>query len=352
MKKAGCIILVFWLAAAGCEDIRFQVRRPPGKQIDVFSQSAVPVIDVLWVVDNSASMKDEQEQLAQNFGQFFKYLQATGADYHIGVISTDVYNPEHQGRLLGENYIISANTPDAEAAFAANVNVGTSGKGDEQGLRAAELALSEPLLSGRNRGFLRQQAWLYIIFVSDEDDHSFGPVEYHIRALEQIKGIGNDGMVKVAAIVGDVPQVPEACRLSQGVRPGVRYAQVSAGSGGPVLSICDDNFSANLDALGFSAAGLKKVFTLTRAPEPGTLAVWVKTSCSTSSLPADLCQQLFDDCAGSTSELYGRVCVMKQTYPDGWYYDQESNSVRFLGRAVPPFGAVIEIGYIPLEELP
>lgn len=345
----GCWLLI---AFGACEDVRFHVRNPPGTQVDFFRQSSVPVLDVLWVVDNSASMQEEQAQLAENFGQFFKYLTQSGADYHIGVISTDIYNPEHQGRLLGESYIISRNTPDAEAAFAANVAVGTEGKGDEQGLRASLLALSEPLLSGRNQGFLRPQAWLFVIYVSDEDDHSFGPIEYFVRSLEQIKGIGNDGMVKAAAVVGDVPQVPLACRQAKGAEPGVRYVELAQQTGGPVLSICDENFSANLDQLGFTAAGLKKTFTLSLAPWPTSIAVWVKTTCANEPLPADVCETTYDDCGGAAADVYGRVCVVRQVYPDGWAYEEEANSIRFFGRAVPPFGAVIQVGYRPLEELP
>ncbi len=343
-----CLVLI----AGACDDVRFQVRNPPGTQVDLFRQSSVPVVDVLWVVDNSASMEEEQQQLADNFGGFFRYLVDSGADYHIGVISTDLYDPEHQGRLLGESYIISKNTPDAEAAFAANVNVGTGGKGDEQGLRASMLALTEPLVSGRNLGFLRDGAWLFIIYVSDEDDHSFGPIEYFERSIEQIKGIGNDGMVKAAAVVGDVPQVPLECRQQKNVEPGVRYTEVAGQTGGPVLSICDDNFSNNLDQLGFSAAGLKKVFTLSLAPRPSTIAVWVKTTCAAEPPPADICEKTYDDCGGAAADVFGRICVLKQVYPDGWAFEEDSNSVRFLGRAVPPFGAVIQVGYLPQEELP
>jgi hypothetical protein len=337
------------MLVAGCDSTRFRVRTPPGTQVDVFEQTSVPRIDVLWVVDNSASMSEEQQALAENFDHFFVYLESSGADYHIGVTSTDIYNPEHQGHLLGEVPIISRATPNAKAVFAADVNVGTEGKGDEQGLATALLALSEPLISGANKGFLRDDAYLFVIFVSDEDDHSFGEPGYFVRRFEQIKGIGNDGMSKAAAVVGDVPEVPAWCRESKNAEPGVRYSEVATETGGLSLSICSDDFAGNLDKLGFSAAGLKRYFTLSQAPIPATLAVWVKTSCAAEPMPRDVCAEFYDDCGGAAEDVYGATCILSQALPDGWSYEEESNSIRFYGRALPPFAAVIEVGYIPEE---
>lgn len=333
-------MLALLLAGSGCEDTRFRVRTPPGERLDVFQQTAVPTIDVLWVVDNSASMAEEQQALADNFTYFFDYLDATGADFHIGVISTDVYSDGHRGRLLGRIPIISRATPNTAAVFAENVLVGTDGKGDEQGFAAAEAALGEPLISGPNAGFLRPDAFLFLIFVSDEDDRSFGEVPYYLRRFEQIKGIGNDGMVNIAAVVEIEPgSCPDA-------EPGERYGALAETAGGLVASICEPDFAANLDALGFSAAGLKRSFALSEAAKPASLAVWVKTQCAAEPPPEDICETVYDDCRGD-NELYGHSCVVRRALPDGWAYEEDTASIRFYGRAVPPFGAIIEAGYIP-----
>ncbi|MBN2496426.1 MAG: hypothetical protein JXR96_17665 [Deltaproteobacteria bacterium] len=328
-----------------CEDPRFRVRTPPGQQVDVFQQSSVPVLDVLWVVDNSSSMQEEQDALAENFGYFYDYLDDTGADFHIGVISTDVYNPDHQGRLLGEVRIIDRFVANGENVFADNVRVGTDGKGDEQGFQAAVMALSEPLISRENANFLREDAYLFIIFVSDEDDKSFGEPAYFTRRFEQIKGIGNDGIVKVAAVVELEPGTcPDA-------EPGLRYVEVAESSGGLKASICEENFADNLSALGFSAAGLKRVFGLSQAAVPESVQVWVKTSCSSEPPAEGLCEKYYDDCSGTSDEIYGHICILRQSLPDGWAYEEETSSIRFFGQAVPPFGAIIEVGYIPLEAI-
>ena len=45
--------------------------------------------DILFVVDNSGSMADEQENLAQNFQAFIDGLNAGTGDYQLAVVSTD-----------------------------------------------------------------------------------------------------------------------------------------------------------------------------------------------------------------------------------------------------------------------
>ncbi|MBN2493037.1 MAG: hypothetical protein JXR96_00495 [Deltaproteobacteria bacterium] len=344
------VLVAAGLVWGACEDPRFRVRTPPGQRLDVFRQVSVPQVDVLWVVDNSDSMVEEQRALAANFGEFYRYLESTGADYHIGVTSTDVYSPGHMGRLLGEIPIITPDTPDSKEVFADNVNVGVGGTGNEQGLAAALMALTEPMITGTNAGFLRDDAFLFIIFVSDEDDCSTGEVTYYLRRFEQLKGIGNDGMVTTAAVVGDVPEVPDWCR-ERNVRPGTRYAELSERSGGLVLSICDEDFGVSLDQLGFSAAGMRRTFALSSLAAPDSISVWFKTSCASEEMDEGLCEIRYDDCVNEDSEVYGHTCVLRQSLPDGWAYEQETNSIRFFGAAVPPFGAIVEVGYIPEENL-
>jgi hypothetical protein len=336
--------------ASGCDTTRFTMRQPPGQQVDVFYQATVPNVDVLWVVDNSDSMVDEQQALADSFQDFYKFISNT-ASFHIGVISTDMHNPDHNGRLLGDPRYITRDTENAEEVFRRNVNVGIGGTGDEQGFNAAATALSEPLISGHNAGFLQEEAHLFIIFVSDEDDGSFGEVKYFLRIFENIRGKGNDGTVKAAAVVGDVPEVPEECRTEKDVESGERYAELAEKTGGIVLSICDDNFAANLDQLGFSAAGLKRHFSLSRRADPGTIAVWVKTMCSAGPMPEHACNgDPIDDCHGRDDDLYGHTCVLRQSLPHGYSYEESTNSIRIVGDALPPFGSVVEVGYTPEED--
>ena len=56
-------------------------------------------VDILFVVDNSGSMGEEQATLSDNFGKFIEVLERpeVSADYRIGLTTTDSGNPACQG---------------------------------------------------------------------------------------------------------------------------------------------------------------------------------------------------------------------------------------------------------------
>jgi hypothetical protein len=45
-------------------------------------------IDILFVVDNSGSMAQEQANLATNFPQFISVIEASGLDYRVAITTT------------------------------------------------------------------------------------------------------------------------------------------------------------------------------------------------------------------------------------------------------------------------
>jgi len=179
------------------------------------SGGVVRPVDVLWVVDNSGSMCEEQAYLREDIAEFVNPLAAAGLDLQMAVITTDVEDPSQSGRFQnvsnndpgaqqcnvdvdishcptpenGQEYpptILSSNDPDyVDAAgeldvetfythLGCNITTGTTGTGFEMGLEAARLALSPDLTSGANAGFLRDDALLVVIFLTDENDCSDG----------------------------------------------------------------------------------------------------------------------------------------------------------------------------------
>lgn len=287
-------------------------------QIDSFSQKAAAEVDILWVVDNSASMSEEQINLGSNFDSFIAFIAESQISYHIGVISTDMEAPTHSGKLLGNPKIITNTTQNPAASFSQNVRVGITGGGNERGLLAAHEALSPELLAADNAGFLRDSASLALIFVSDEDDHSFGAVEFYARAFHIMKGIGNDRRVIVAAIVGPTPA---GCTGATGAAAaGARYLSFIDQVGGTKASICSNTFSADLAELGLTVAGLARRFELSREPDWSTVEVRVN----------------------------GQVVPMS---PDqGWRYDPNSLTIYFDGQYVPPPQATIEVEYSNVDK--
>ncbi len=361
-------------------------------QVDSYTQKASAEVDILWVVDNSASMQEEQVNLGNNFDSFISFIDASLIDYHIGVISTDMEDPNHSGRLQGNPVVIDVDTPNPEAAFASNVQVGITGGGNEMGLLAAYSALTEPLTSGDNAGFLRDTASLALIFVSDEDDHSYGDIEFYTRFFGTLKGIGNERQVIIAAIVGDEP---DGCSGNDGEAAyGERYHLLVDAWGETSASICANDFSAELEQLGLTVAGLSRKFELSRDPDPDTVVVRVDAHDGNGFLVIDedpttgwRLQQdvrtIFFDGEyvpppQSTIEVeYGNVekvfrlsgrgdpttlqvrvdedgeegagdFVVKQEGTD-WLYDAESNSVVFAFNYIPPLDSLVEISYSDLN---
>ncbi|MBZ0237725.1 MAG: VWA domain-containing protein [Deltaproteobacteria bacterium] len=163
-------------------------------------------LDVLFVVDNSASMLAEQQQLAANFPQFVDVLsQIEGGfpDIHIGILSSDVgaagqfgvpgceaagddgnlltgppINTCAQQFGLQGAFISDIAQPDGARArnytgdlaqlFTCMASLGTTGCGFEMHLESMYRALQP----GKNPGFYRSGAHLAVVFVADEDDCS------------------------------------------------------------------------------------------------------------------------------------------------------------------------------------
>lgn len=152
-------------------------------------------IDVLFVIDNSGSMAEEQANLAQNFPQFVSVLDASGLDYRVGVtttgrdytwsMATPIGNiPESQdggdnGNLLAPAACnmtkkwIDKGDPDPAAAFACVANVGTGGPSEEMPLAAMRDAFEARIADGANAGFHRPDALLAVVILTDEDDCSY-----------------------------------------------------------------------------------------------------------------------------------------------------------------------------------
>lgn len=229
------------------------------------------------------------------------------------------------GLALGEDFTLNNNvlflTPETEGAseiFAEMVAQGTSGSGIEMGLEAARLALTEPLLSGENAGFLREDANLSILVVSDEEDSSPLSVPDYLNTFVGIKGEAayrDHQLFNLSGVVGH--QQPEfegepSCSSASGYADyGSRYVYAAAHTGGLLDSICDEDFSPIVEKLGLTLSGLQVEFTLSRVPEIETLTV---------TLYAD-----------RTEESMIRELVRDTDY----LYVEETNSIRFEYPNIP-----------------
>jgi hypothetical protein len=161
-------------------------------------------LDVLFVIDTSASMVDEQAALTANFDDFMTVLRGIAGglpSVHIGVVTTDVGIAPYSSAAascqgdgddgvlqngggacsVSGRFLVDEPRPDGtrsvnysgtlEEAFGCIADVGAGGCGLEQHLEATRRALIDKR-EAENAGFLRDDAYLAVIIVSDEDDCS------------------------------------------------------------------------------------------------------------------------------------------------------------------------------------
>jgi hypothetical protein len=191
--------------------------------------------------------------------------------------------------------VLTANHPDVQENFEEMVVVGTSGSGIEMGLEAAKLALTEPLINTDNAGFIRPEANLSLIFVSDENDYSPSSAHTYLRAYSDIKGdeaYRDHTMVNVSAVVGmDLPpyEGEPSCVSGNGVGfYGPKYIELVNRTNGRVESICDEDFSTIASELGLVVSGLQLEFELSDLPDLDTLVVKLYAEESDDSLIGEL----------------------------------------------------------------
>jgi len=139
-----------------------------------FSQNARQgLADILIVIDNSASMKEEQVNLSTKLNELLVSIK--DANWQVGVITTAPAVPSGvslnsigaEGKELCNITLIKAGEVDAADKFAKAVNAGISGSGNEQGIRQAVVGLR-----CTEKPWVRAGASLAVLIVSDEDNCS------------------------------------------------------------------------------------------------------------------------------------------------------------------------------------
>ena len=155
------------------------------------SKTQVPV-DILWVIDDSGSMRDNQGALANNFKTFVEVFSRFTIDFRMAVITT-THSTNYDIEEKLNSKFLKNNKQGFIEDFKATVKVGTGGSGDEIGLRK-----SKEFLSG-NPNWINTDNYLVIIFLSDEDDRGAGSVRSYVDWIARKK----EGLesVKIYSIV-------------------------------------------------------------------------------------------------------------------------------------------------------
>jgi hypothetical protein len=268
-------------------------------------------MDLLFVIDDSGSMTEEQDNLADNFDDFITvidgYQTESGEplDYRVAVTTSGrdidyeidpaevcvpglgcVDPPALPSSENGDNGAfrqkpacdlprrwIERSDADVSGMFACNARVGTGGPSIEMPLHTAELAFTERMSDGTNQGFLREDALLALVIISDEDDcsrtdnnfsiesdscHPEWPenpaISYYTGFLDTLKG--ERGRWATAVIAGPGPGTCESDFGEAFPARRLRRFVDETGENAVFSSICDGDLATGLGAAldTFSAA--------------------------------------------------------------------------------------------------
>jgi hypothetical protein len=190
-----------------------QPKPSPEAQTDLlYEVNPVRKLDLIFMVDNSISMQEEQDKLKANFPSFMERLAAIPGglpDTRIAILSSNfgagVNHPSDECKNYGDraSYLVkdgcnldtaggvrwlrvgggmAPNFPGGDAAlptvFSCMANLGTGGCGYEhqlQSIRASFSTQGAGAVAPQNAGFLRDDAFLGIVILTDEDDCSGDP---------------------------------------------------------------------------------------------------------------------------------------------------------------------------------
>ena len=285
---------------------------------DQFIQNNKPLVDILWVIDNSGSMGNEQASLAMHFDRFINNFIVKDVPFRMAITTTDAKTSWNgrdgrDGTSVCDWHKLTAYSAQADiksfkSTFKKCINVGVKGSGIEQGLNGAARFLTR---YGRQSGyspFLRKDAYLIIIIVSDEEDQNTRPVQKYLNSFYHYKNY-QKGKVKVYSIVNLLKSDIRTSYESLGLR----YKLASLKTQGNYASI-RSNFSSTLANFSDGILNLISSFTLSQTPYK------------------------ISDSRNLIVKVNGRRTT-------NFTYYKAKNYIRFWKGSVPPAGSSINISY-------
>ncbi len=235
---------------------------------------AAEAMDVLLIVDNSCSMSEEQARLSSNVANIVEPFLDRGTDFHLGVVSTDMIMNSQAGKLQTAAGLrwVDQNTPDPVATAAQMIVLGTGGSADERGRDAAYAAIEiHGGAGGYNEGFIRPDADLAMIVISDENDHS--------SAVGAAEFVNWAQMLKAGPVVSFHSIVSPQPLCTSAAEEGTEYLGLTTAIGGASTSICESDYSPLLDdiAQNWAPIPIDAGVELPYAVLPSSLAAMVTT---------------------------------------------------------------------------
>lgn len=305
-------VMAFLSLLIGCGSKSPMLVAPPEKQemftleAEEVEAQADPKVDILFVVDNSASMEKYQAKLAINIDGFVKALKFDdNVDYHIGVIPVGDYakvaelkekarfgdqraqalllNFNPPGELLplqwDTNLFVTGDTPNKSEVLYSTILMGVKeGPEYEEVFSPVRDLIKKG--SKANNGFYRgKDAYLAMVFITDADDGSLDTAETFYNFLYKEKGNDFEKIMAAGAIIpSSVTQVRDAnnklIRDYSGQKP-KKIESFLEKVNGQVLDLLQDDFGESFANFGLKVAKKAgtQVLTLKSVPDLNTLVV-------------------------------------------------------------------------------
>ena len=246
-------------------------------------------VDILFVVDNSGSMAEEQVGIGNKINGFLDKIK--NLNWQIAVTTTDaamntlddakVSRPWGDGQfrpfdsVLGNQYILRSSqvsAANAQTMLSNAIQMGINGSGDERSINATYRAIQRAASPSVNKDFFRSDAKLAVIAISDEDECSTGSAactgtnpSYSVPAnlMSLISSQFNGSKV---FSFNSIIWIPGDKTCTTGGNQGNTYQQLSNMTGGVIGSICSNDYTSPLAAIGNRVVNLVNEVTLTCKP--------------------------------------------------------------------------------------
>lgn len=247
-------------------------------------------VDVLFVVDNSGSMAEEQVNIGNKISGFMDKIK--DLNWQIALTTTDaaVNTPAADGTArawgdgqfrpfdsdTGTQFILNyaaLTASEAQTKLAAAIQVGIKGSGTERAINATYRSVARSISAGPNADFFRTGARLAVVAISDEDECSTGAAGCPAANAEQsipqnlITLIRNRFGVDKVFTFNSIIYIPNDTTCTTGYYQGAVYKTLTTLTGGLLGSVCSADFTAPLAALGNRVVDLVKSVALDCAPE-------------------------------------------------------------------------------------
>lgn len=238
--------------------------------------------DILFVVDNSVSMEDEQSNMSARFPLFIKNLMQI--NWRVGVITTDVDDEDYSfsdGQLQevqnGVSYLDSKSS-EAEASFSRVIQRRESGSPYEQGIYATYRFLERQ--KNTKESFMRTDASLNVVFLTDADETPYENsngvtiVQKRNKPDELVKYLRSHWPMKKFQFHSIVVNEGDTDCLSQSDNEsyGIAYETLSKATNGVKGSVCAKDYGSQLQFMSEKIKDLVKMLTLECAPAYDSVA--------------------------------------------------------------------------------